>query len=254
MAQAASAIQNRPAWVDLATSDPAAARTFYSTVLGWQIEVNPDPQYGGYALARVGGQDAAGIGGTQSPDQPTAWSFYVGSDDLGATAERVKAAGGAVIAEPFAVGDQGRMAVFRDPTGAVISAWEPARMGGFQTEGPNAFGWAELNARGVDKALPFYREVFGWTAKTTPSEPQPYTEFQLDGTSVAGALEMSPELPGGIPSYWMVYFTVDDVDRANRVALDAGGRQVVVPQDFPGGRFSIVSDPQGAMFGLLRVR
>jgi predicted enzyme related to lactoylglutathione lyase len=129
VADAATAIRNKPAWVDLATKDPAAAREFYAKVLGWQIEVNPDPQYGGYGLARIGGQDAAGIGGTQSPDQPTAWSFYIGTDDLAATTERVKAAGGSVMAEPFDVGDQGRMAVFQDPTGAFISAWEPAQMG-----------------------------------------------------------------------------------------------------------------------------
>jgi predicted enzyme related to lactoylglutathione lyase len=253
VADAATAIRNKPAWVDLATKDPAAAREFYAKVLGWQIEVNPDPQYGGYGLARIGGQDAAGIGGTQSPDQPTAWSFYIGTDDLAATTERVKAAGGSVMAEPFDIGDQGRMAVFQDPTGAFISAWEPAQMGGFQTQGPNAFGWAELNARSVEKALPFYSEVFGWDAKTTPSEPQPYTEFQVAGESVAGALEMSADLPAEMPSYWMVYFSVDDVDRSHQAALDAGARSIVAPRDFPGGRFAIVSDPQGAMFGLLKV-
>ena len=59
------------------------------------------------------------------------------------------------------------MAVFQDPTGAFISAWQATRMGGFQTEGANAFGWAELNARGVEAALPFYETVFGWTPKTT---------------------------------------------------------------------------------------
>ena len=47
------------------------------------------------------------------------------------------------------VGDQGRMAVYQDPAGAFISAWQGTRMGGFQTNAPNSFGWAELNARGV---------------------------------------------------------------------------------------------------------
>ena len=72
MAQVATSVINKPAWVDLSTTDPAAARGFYSTVFGWDIEVNQDPQYGGYALARSNGQDVAGIGGTQSPDQPAA--------------------------------------------------------------------------------------------------------------------------------------------------------------------------------------
>jgi predicted enzyme related to lactoylglutathione lyase len=254
MADTATAIANKVAWVDLATKDPAAARDFYGKLFGWNIEVNPDPQYGGYALAKISGEDAAGIGGTQSPDQPTAWSVYIGTKNVDALAEQVKAAGGTVAAEPFDVGDQGRMAVFQDPTGAFISAWQGTRMGGFQTKGPNAFGWADLNARGVERALPFYQQVFGWALKPSGSPDQPYTEFQVDGHSFAGATELDPNAPAGMPSYWMVYFTVDDVDATHRKAIDAGAREFVAPLDFPGGRMSIVSDPQGAAFGLMTLK
>jgi uncharacterized protein len=254
MAETAAAISNKVAWVDLATKDAEAARDFYSKLFDWNIEVNPDPQYGGYGIARIRGEDAAGIGGTQSPDQPSAWSVYIGTKDVDALAEHVKAAGGSVVAEPFDVGDQGRMAVFQDPTGAFISAWQGTRMGGFQTQGPNAFGWADLNARGVDKALPFYQRVFGWALKPSGSPDQPYTEFQVDGESFAGATEMLAMVPAETPSYWMVYFTVDDVDATHRKAVDIGARELVPPLDFPGGRMSIVSDPQGAAFGLMSLK
>ena len=253
MADAAVAIANKPAWVDLGSSDAAGSRDFYSKVFGWRVEVNPDPQYGGYGLAKVGGQDVAGIGPTQSPDQPSAWQFYIGTDDAEALGRKVEAAGGKVVAPPFDVGDQGKMAVFQDPSGAFISAWQPTRMGGFQTEGPNTFGWAELSARGLDKALPFYRDVFGWSAKTQDTDGQPYTEFQVDGQGIGGAAEMSPMLPPDAPSYWLVYFTVGDVDASHRTAIGAGARELVPPMDFPGGRMSILSDPQGATFGLLTV-
>ena len=155
---------------------------------------------------------------------------------------------------PLAVGDQGRMAVFQDPAGAFISAWQGERMGGFQTDAPNAFGWAELNARGVDQVLSFYTTVFGWSTKTSPmGEGQPpYTEFQVDGTSIAGGMEMNPMVPAEVPSYWLVYFEVADVDAAFGKATGLGARELVAPMDFPGGRFAIVADPQGASFGLLR--
>jgi hypothetical protein len=104
----------------------------------------------------------------------------------------------------------------------------------------------------VEGVLPFYRQVFGWTPRTTADDAQPYTEFQVDGRSIAGAVEMSPMTPAGMPNYWIVYFDVDDVDRSYRTALDAGAREMVAPQDFPGGRFAIISDPQGAFFGLLK--
>ena len=146
------------------------------------------------------------------------------------------------------------MAVFQDPAGAFISAWQGTRMGGFQTNAPNSFGWAELNARGVDKALPFYTKVFGWTVKTSPmGEGQPeYNEFQIDGNSVAGAWEMNAMVPAAVPSYWLVYFDVDDVSAAHRKALELGAKELNAPMDFPGGKFSIVADPQGASFGLIK--
>jgi predicted enzyme related to lactoylglutathione lyase len=80
----------------------------------------------------------------------------------------------------------------------------------------------------------------------------PYTEFLLDGQSVAGAWEMNPMVPADVPSYWQVYLAVEDVDSAFRKAIDAGARELLSPQDFPGGRFAIVSDPQGASLGLLK--
>jgi len=133
MADAAVAVANKPAWIDLGTKDPAAARAFYSKVFGWNIEVNPDPQYSGYGLAKIGGQDVAGIGGSQSPDHPSAWSIYIGTEDIQKLGGKVEAAGGKVVAPAFDVGDQGKMAVYQDPIGAFISAWQPTRMGGFQT-------------------------------------------------------------------------------------------------------------------------
>jgi predicted enzyme related to lactoylglutathione lyase len=254
MAQATAAIVNKAAWVDLSSSDAQASRDFYAKLFGWQVEVNPDPLYGGYAIAKVGGEDAAGIGPKMSPEAPTAWNLYIGTTDVEDLAKRAQAAGGTVVAPPFDVGDQGKMSVFQDPSGAFISAWQGTRMGGFQTEAPNAFGWAELNARGVDRALPFYSTLFGWTTKTSEmGEGQPpYTEFQLDGDSIAGAWEMSSMVPAQVPSYWQIYFTVDDVDAMFAKAVDLGAREMLAPQDFPGGRFAILGDPQGASFGLLK--
>jgi len=255
MAQAATSTLGRPAWVDLASSDPAASRSFYGSLFGWQVEVNPDPQYGGYALAKVAGQDVAGIGPKMMAEAPTAWSIYIGSDDVDALAARVQAAGGHVIVAPMDVGDQGRMAVFSDPSGAVISAWQAKAMAGFVTGVPGAFGWAELNARGLAGTLAFYAGAFGWSTRTSPmGEGQPpYTEFLIEDQSIAGAMEMNPAAPPTMPSYWMAYFNVDDVDAAFRRAIALGAREMLAPTYFSGGRFAIVSDPQGAVFGLLKV-
>jgi predicted enzyme related to lactoylglutathione lyase len=256
MAQAKTAVAHKPIWVDLSSSDAGASRDFYSKLFGWKVEVSPDPQYGGYGIARVGGKDVAGIGPKMMPEAPTAWTIYVGSADVADTAKKAEAAGGTVIAPPMAVGDTGHMAVIQDPSGAFLGVWQPKTMAGAQSMGEaNTFGWSELNARGVEKAKPFYKKLFGWGEKNSDmGEGQQYTEFQLAGESIAGGMEMNPMVPAEVPSYWLAYFTVPDVDKAHKKATELGARSMLEPQDFPGGRFAIVSDPQGAAFGLLKMK
>ncbi len=247
----------RPGWVELATDDPAAAREFYAGLFGWQVEVHPDPQYGGYGMARLpeGEGDVAGISPKMMSEAPTAWGLYIATDDADALSAAVTAAGGSVIAPAFDVGDMGRMAVFADPTGAVISAWQSGAQRTFRTGDPGTFGWAELNARGIDRARAFYESVFGWTSESAPmGEGQPdYTEFKADGESILGGMEMMPMVPAEVPSYWMPYFNVDSVETAFERSIGLGATELVAPSDMPGGRFAIVQDPQGATFGLLRL-
>jgi predicted enzyme related to lactoylglutathione lyase len=256
MPQTATATASKPVWVDLASKDPAAAREFYSKLFGWDVQVNPDPQYGGYGIAKVGDNDAAGIGGQMAPEAPTVWSLYIGSDDAEALAREVEAAGGKVIMPPFDVGDQGKMAVFQDPSGGFISTWQATQMRGFQTDAPNSFGWAELQARGVEKAIPFYQQVFGWETRRSPAGAggADYIEFLHDGQSILGALEMPEQMPAQVPSHWLVYFYVEDVDAAAQKARSLGGSERIAPMDFPGGRFAIVADLDGASVGLLKMR
>ena len=79
MAQAMTAIANKPAWVDLASKDAAASRDFYSQLFGWHVEVDPDPQYGGYGWPRSTARTSPGSARRWTPDAPTAWSLYIGT-------------------------------------------------------------------------------------------------------------------------------------------------------------------------------
>src|SRR5438270_270709 len=115
--------------------------------------------------------------------------------------------------------------------------------------------WVDLSTTDAAAAREFYSKVFGWTLETNDmgTNQPPYYEFQLGGQSVAGAQEMQPMVPAQVPSYWLVYFTVADVDKSFKVATQAGAREMLAPMDFPGGRLAILTDPQGASFGLLKM-
>jgi len=253
MSDVATTTRAVPVWIDLSSSNAEGSRSFYSQLFGWKAEVNPDPQYGGYSVAQLNGKDVAGIGPTQMAEQPTAWTVYIGTADSDATSKKVQAASGTVVVPTMEVGEQGKMTVFQDPSGAFIATWQPGAMPGAQTKGePNSFAWAELSARGIDKAVPFYKEVFGWDTKTSPfGEGQEYIEWQLDGQSIAGGMEMNPMVPAQVPSYWLVYFATDDVEGMTAKAAGLGANVMMEATPFPGGKFSILGDPQGAAFGLM---
>jgi uncharacterized protein len=254
MADTKTSVKHEPIWLDLSAGDPDKARSFYSKVFGWKIELNPDPQYGGYSLAKLGGKDVAGIGPKQDPNGPSAWMVYIGTNDAGDTVKKTQAAGGKVIVEPMQVGPQGRMVVIQDPSGAFLGVWEPGQMKGAEVRrAENAMSWAELSSRGIDKTTDFYKKVFGWGIKSNDMGPDqaPYLEFQLNGESVGGGMEMNPMVPKEVPSYWMPYFGAKDVDAATARAKSNGAQEMVPPTDFPGGRFSILSDPEGAAFGIM---
>src|SRR5258706_4537712 len=154
MAETKTAVTNVPIWLDLSSGDPAGSREFYGKLCGWNVEVNPDRQSGGYALGKLGGKDVAGIGPKMSLEGPTAWLVYIGTKNVDETVKKTTAAGGRVIAEPMQVGPQGRMAVIQDPAGAFIGAWEPGEMKGAQgLKRPNSVSSYELNSRGNDQSI-----------------------------------------------------------------------------------------------------
>src|SRR5438270_8180867 len=83
-----------PMWVDLASPDLEASKAFYSSLFGWEAWVTPDPEAGGYTIFAHNGKMAAGLGPTFSPEQPSAWSVYVATEDVDEPARKVQEAGG----------------------------------------------------------------------------------------------------------------------------------------------------------------
>jgi predicted enzyme related to lactoylglutathione lyase len=253
MVEKTSYAPGTPAWVDLGTPDPAAARTFYSTLFGWEIQ-DLGPEAGGYTIATLRGKQVAGLGPLMAPGQPPAWTTYVYVDDVDATAKAVEAAGGTVMAPPFDVMEAGRMAVFMDPTGAVIAGWQPNQHRGAEiVNEPGAFCWTELATRDVDAAKRFYRSVFGWDSETHEMGPMVYTEFKLNGESIAGMMAMGDQFPPEVPPHWLVYFAVEDTDGSLAKVNELGGPTLAPAMDIPSGRFAVVADPQGAAFGIIRL-
>jgi predicted enzyme related to lactoylglutathione lyase len=94
--------------------------------------------------------------------------------------------------------------------------------------------------------------VFGWAVESHEGD-MPYHELHIGQEAVGGMMPTPPQVPAEVPSHWLVYFGVDDVDASARKVTELGGTVMAGPMDFPGGRFAVVLDDRGAAFGLLRM-
>ena len=138
--------------------------------------------------------------------------------------------------------------------------WEAGTRSGAEIfNEPSAYAMSALSTDHPDRAMAFYRDVFGWEAD--PFEPAPGMTmwlWRLPGYVGGEAGQPVPRDVVGVMAplaaserpRWDVDFWVDDVERA-AVAADAhGGRVVVAPFEIPMFRRSVLADPQGAVFSV----
>jgi predicted enzyme related to lactoylglutathione lyase len=111
------------------------------------------------------------------------------------------------------------------------------------------FSWNELVSTDVDASKNFYTSLFGWSADAFMGGPD-YTLFK-QGETMVGGLMKCPK--AGVPSHWLPYVTVDDVDASAARAKSLGAQVVMEPFDVPTvGRIAVLLDPQGAAVGLFK--
>ena len=234
-------------WINILTSKPAEAMEFFGHVLGWSFFEMPGVGHG----MKVGGRNIGGLFDLDGPNCPPGLPPTIGVmikvTDADATCAKIAALGGKTK-PPFAIQDQGRMAVCHDPTGAAFDIWEPGTMPGTDADSSlhGSPSWAETLTTDVPRATAFYADLFGWTSEVMHTPGVDYTIFRHGGRDVAGMMRVPDDL---IPAHWGTYFTVDDADEAARVAEQQGAKLFVPTMDIPGiGRFCGIISPQGVRF------
>lgn len=234
-------------WHDNVSTDPEKARKFYADLLGWGTEAFKTPE-GEYPMIKVGGQTHGGFGPAQG-GAPSHWLGHVLVEDVDETVRRAEAAGGKIVADAFDIPDVGRMAVIADPQGAVTSAFSSA---GDPPTNEGVFVWDELTTTDIDAAKSFYGEVYGWKTRDMDMGEMTYTMFTRAGeVDTAGGMNRPPGMEA--PPHWLAYIGTDDVDKSTAKAKELGATVFMEPTDIPTvGRFSVLQDPAGAVFGLFK--
>jgi uncharacterized protein len=239
-------------WVDLTTTDQAAAKAFYGGLFGWEAEDMPVGEESYYSMQRVGGKDVAAISPQQQQQRdagaPPVWSSYVSVESADAAVERAQELGGTAHTPAFDVMEAGRMGVIQDPHGAFVLVWEPRRhFGAALVNAPGAFVWNELASPDLDASSTFYSALFGWTVAPFEASPEPYLSIKNRGANNGGIRSLSPP---GVPPHWLVYFGVEDIDAALAKVQELGGTKIDGPIDIGIAKIGIAQDPQGATFAL----
>ncbi len=246
-------------WPELATTDQKNAVAFYRSLFGWDVNEMPLGPGETYSMFQLKGKEVGAACTMQAQERqmgvPPHWNSYVTVKNVDESAKKAESLGAKVFMPPFDVMDAGRMAVLQDPTGAVFQIWEAKRsIGARILNEPGALCWTELTTGDTKAAEAFYTQLFGWVPKhSAPGSPMEYTEFSVAGTPAIGMMAKPPQMPAHIPSFWMPYFQVTNVDASASKGTEQGGKVMVGPQDIPGtGRFAMLSDPQGAVFAIFQ--
>ncbi len=238
-------------WHELLTSDPQAAISFYSSVVGWTTQ----PFNSDYTMW-VGSQGPLG-GVMQLPDEakkmgaPPHWMGSVQVDGIDGAVAKVRKLGGRIYVEPKEIPTVGRIAVIGDIDGAPLGLIEPITpMAPHSSDKPGEFAWNELYANNQEASLNFYSELFGWK-KTNSFDMGPigaYVIFGIGGKDLGGMMNKPKEMPA--PPMWAYYAELADLNAALHQAKAKGAQVVNAPQDVPGGRMAQLIDPQGAFFAM----
>ena len=247
-------------WVDLATTDAPAAKKFYAELFGWGTTDVPTGESSTYTMFEKDGNSVCGLyqmdAAMQQQGYPPYWLSHISVQNVDDSTEKARTLGGIVLQAPCDVMESGRMSLIQDPTGAVVSLWQPKQhIGAGLANEPATFCWNELQTKQLEAATGFYTQLFGWTTrKSTNALGGDYIEFLQGERSAAGMLEIQADW-GEVPPNWVVYFAVTNCDATLEKAKAIGGHVDMAPIDLEDvGRFAIIQDPQGAYFTVIQLQ
>ncbi|HXV78009.1 MAG TPA: VOC family protein [Candidatus Polarisedimenticolaceae bacterium] len=113
--------------------------------------------------------------------------------------------------------------------------------------------WTDLTVDDAERLRDFYRRVVGWGV--APVEMGGYSDFSMtapaSGDAVAGVCH-ARGTNEGLPAQWLVYITVENLDRSIAACEELGGTVVNGPKSMGShGRYCVIRDPAGAVAALI---
>ncbi len=112
---------------------------------------------------------------------------------------------------------------------------------------PGSIAWRDLTVPDAAAVQRFYSAVVGWRAEPFEGD---FNMFVPGSTAPVAGICYRKGPNANLPSQWLMYVLVADLDRSVATATELGGRVVDGPRAVGSGRFCVVQDPAGAVVAL----
>jgi predicted enzyme related to lactoylglutathione lyase len=242
-------------WADLVTPDLGAAEKFYGNLFGWQFQTVRAGD-ADYAVATLDGRP---VGGLMQKTIPTgehrqaAWLTFIAVRDVDMVKRTAVAHKAKVLVDSKTYSGRGRQAILTDPEGAVFAI--VASSSGDAPDylaAPGEWIWSSLHAKDAGTEAAFYQDLFGYDVYDVASDDGlEHVIFSTDDVARASANE-HPDKTTQRHAHWLNFIRVQDATDMAAKAVLLGGKMVIPPHpDRHGGMVAVVSDPAGALVGLM---
>jgi predicted enzyme related to lactoylglutathione lyase len=114
--------------------------------------------------------------------------------------------------------------------------------------------WCDLTVPNAVELKQFYEKVVGW--KADPVSMGDYDDYSMitpESKKIAAGICNAKGINAKLPPQWLIYITVEDVDKSVETCKTLGGIIIVEPKTIPNyGRYSVIQDPAGAVCALFK--
>lgn len=242
-------------FAELVTPDLVATERFYGQLFGWKFLDSKGTKYT-HADVFFNNRPIAAL--VQKPlptgeQRQSAWLSFLAVSDVDAAKKEAVEHGAKVLHEPHNIPDRGREAVFADPQGAVFavlasSSGDPEDVLATQGE----WIWSSLTTTNPDTSAAFYQSLFDYEVFELPPGEHSQHVLLASGNFARASVNSLPASNASGHPHWLNFVRVDDTVSTAAKVVSLGGRILVEPRvDRHGGKIAVVTDPNGAPFGLM---
>ncbi|MGI9628155.1 MAG: VOC family protein, partial [Longimicrobiales bacterium] len=112
-------------WTELQSNDVESDLTWLTQTFGFETDEMPTPDGGTYYMLKAGGKPRGGLCAAFKPEVAGRWLNWVQVADVDDAIGRARAEGGTAVTDPSDYPGVGRMAIAKDPSGAVFGVITP---------------------------------------------------------------------------------------------------------------------------------